>query len=278
MFVQSISKTKTRIAYHNPWTNSSENQAFASMAEAAARIGVELAACASHEDIEACNPDFVISLATAVPKVVDLPTYLVVHEPKSYLFEQPQRLRNILSYDGYLTISDRLERFIRDFSHGVGRPSEPGFFFNTPQTNDLRSDWRRPDRASTLRVAYFGTNWNRRMPLLFRTLDRLELLRIHGPEGSWRKEGLKSYAGPVPFDGAGPQRIYAECRPRPRAHGRALAAGGHRLESHIRNFERRRRLDLPGHAVGPQVVRRQRALFRSRAAGRIGRPARPRAF
>ena len=142
---------------------------------------------------------------------MDLPTYLVVHEPKSYLFEQPQRLRNILSYDGYLTISDRLERFIRDFSHGVGRPSEPGFFFNTPQTTDLRSDWRQPNRPATLRVAYFGTNWNRRTPLLFRALDRLELLRIHGPEGSWRKEGLKSYAGPVPFDGAGPQRIYAEC-------------------------------------------------------------------
>ena len=200
-----------RVAYHNPWVESSENQAFASMAAAGARVGVDLVACADAAQIEACRPDFVISMATAVPKVADFPTYLAVHEPKSYLFEQPQRLRNILSYDGYLTIVDRLQRFVRDFSYGVGRPEDPGFFFNTPQVSPLACDWRQANRAQTLRVVYFGTNWNRRMPLLFRALDPMGIARIHGPEASWRGEALSSYQGPVAFDGMGPQRIYAEC-------------------------------------------------------------------
>jgi hypothetical protein len=200
-----------RIAYHNPWTDSSENQAFMSMAEAGRRIGVQLVACANAQDIDACRPDFVLSVASSVPKVSDHPTYLNVHEPKSYLFDQPQRLRNILSYDGYLTISDRLERFIRDFCYGTGRHEEPGFFFLTPQVSALRCEWERPDRAETLRVAYFGTNWNRRMPLLFRALDPMGIAHIHGPEASWKGESLASYKGPVAFDGVGPQRIYAEC-------------------------------------------------------------------
>jgi len=200
-----------RIAFYNPWENSSENQAFMSMAEAGARIGVDLVACANAADIDRCGPDFVLSVATSVPKVTDHPAYLNLHEPKSYLFNEPQRLRNILTYDGYVTISDRLDRFIADICSGVGRREEPGFFFLTPQRSELRSDWDQADRAATLRVAYFGTNWNRRMPLLFRALDRLGIARIHGPRASWEPENLSSYAGPVAFDGVGPQRVYAEC-------------------------------------------------------------------
>lgn len=37
------------------------------------------------------------------------------------------------------------------------------------------------------------------------------IARIDGPQASWRDERLASYAGPVAFDGVGPQRVYAEC-------------------------------------------------------------------
>ena len=200
-----------RIAYHNPWIQSSENQGYMSMAEAARRIGVELVACGDETAIEVCRPDFVLSVSTAIAKVTDFPTYLTVHEPKAYLLEQPQRVRNLFSYDGYLTISDSLVRFVRDFCYGVGRAEEPGFCYLTPQVSGLRTDWQAVVKGDALRVVYFGTNWNRRMPLLFRALDRTGILGIHGPEASWREEGYASYRGPVPFDGVSPQRIYAEC-------------------------------------------------------------------
>lgn len=199
-----------RIAYHNPWVNSSENQAFMSMQEAGLRIGVELFDCANEDQIEACRPDFVIAVATSVPKITDFPTYVTVHEPKSYLFDMQGRIRNLFSFDGYLTISDSLDRFIRDFTAAVGRTEEPGFFFLTPQVSTLQCAWADPDRAETLKVVYFGTNWNRRIPLLFRALDPMQVMRIHGPEASWRREDLASYRGPVAFDGIGPQRAYAE--------------------------------------------------------------------
>ena len=101
-----------RIAYHNPWANASENQAYMSMAEAARRIGVDLVACTDETEIEACRPDFVLTVASSVPKITDFPTYLTVHEPKALFLEQPVRTRNLLSFDGYLTISDSLARFI----------------------------------------------------------------------------------------------------------------------------------------------------------------------
>ena len=200
-----------RIAYHNPWTQSSENQVYMSMAAAARRIGVELVACTDEDEIEACRPDFVLSVASAMAKITDFPTYLTVHEPKAYLLDQPERIRNLFSYDGYLTISDSLKRFIRDFCFGVGREEEPGFCYLTPQVSEIRTDWDNIQRSSALRVVYFGTNWKRRMPLLFRALDRTGIFCIHGPEESWRGEKYTSYCGPVAFDGSGPQHRYAEC-------------------------------------------------------------------
>jgi hypothetical protein len=55
-----------RIAYHNPWVSSSENQIYMSMAEAGRRIGIDLVACADEKDIEACRPDFVLAVASSV--------------------------------------------------------------------------------------------------------------------------------------------------------------------------------------------------------------------
>jgi hypothetical protein len=205
-----------RVAYHNPWVNSSENQIYMSMAEAGRRIGINLIACADEKDIAACRPDFVLTVASSVAKITDFPTYLTVHEPPALFLEQPQRMRNLFSFDGYLTVSDSLVRFIKDFCAGVGRAEEPGFCYLTPQVCDLRCDWTRADLPDTLRVVYFGTNWNSRMPVLFRALDSMGILHIQGPEKSWAFARYASYRGPADFDGIAPQRAYA-------AHGIGLA-------------------------------------------------------
>ena len=181
-----------------------------SMREAATRIGVNLIACQNAEDIDAADPDFVISMTSVQPKISRYPTYVNLHEPTLYLHALPNRFRNLFSYDGYLTISDSLERLCRDMTSGVGHQEMPGFFYCTPQINALRFDWEAPGIADRLRVVYFGTNWSPRMPHLFRALDATGVLRIHGPTHSWQTQGLSSYAGPVPFDGVGPQRAYAQ--------------------------------------------------------------------
>jgi Glycosyl transferase family 2 len=180
-----------------------------SMREAATRIGIELIACRNAAEIDAADPDFVISMTSVQPKISRYPTYVNLHEPSLYLHAL-NRFRNLLSYDGYLTISDSLERLCRDMTAGVGHEERPGFFYCTPQINALQFDWEAPAVASRLRVVYFGTNWSPRMPHLFHALDATGVLRIHGPTPSWEGQGLSSYAGPVPFDGVGPQRTYAQ--------------------------------------------------------------------
>jgi hypothetical protein len=65
-----------KIAYLNPWKNAAENQAYKSLAIGAARIGHVLVYCRVPEDVERARPDFVLFVASSVPKVVDFRTYL----------------------------------------------------------------------------------------------------------------------------------------------------------------------------------------------------------
>jgi hypothetical protein len=199
-----------KIAYMNPWENSAENQAYLSLAAGAAKLDIKLIDCRVAEDIENLRPDFVISVASSIPKVADYPSYLTLHEPRRRFLENEFYLRNLLTYDGFLTISDRLRRFAKDVCFGAGRQTEVGFYYNTSQRSELHADIEAAVRDDRLRVGYFGTNWDHRLPMLFRTLDRRAILRIHGPTASWAQEGYQSYVGPLPFDGEAPQRAYSQ--------------------------------------------------------------------
>jgi len=199
-----------KIAYMNPWDNAAENQAYRSLCIGAKRLGIELIDCRVAEDIEAVSPDFAISVASSIPKAADCPTYLTLHEPRRRFMESEFYLNNLLTYDGFLTISDRLLRFAKDICFGVGRQTEVGFYYNTPQKSELQADIEDAVRNDGLRIGYFGTNWDRRAPELFRALDRRAILRIHGPRASWEQECYSSYVGALPFDGEAPQRAYAE--------------------------------------------------------------------
>lgn len=197
-----------KIGFLNPWSSAAESQAAVSQRIAAQRIGVTLITAKDERDLDSSAVDFVISVASSVPKVYDCPSYLNVHEPTSRFLQNEFYLKNLMTYDGYLTISDSLRRFIRDLSFGIGRPDDPGFYFDTPQKSETSADLPQIVKAGDLRIVYFGTNWDRRSPRLFELLDTKDVLRIHGPRHSW-PIGLISYAGPLPFDGVSPQKTYA---------------------------------------------------------------------
>ena len=218
-----------KIGFLNPWSNAAENQCYMSQAIAARRIGLELVGCKNESELEASGVEFVISAASSVPKICDYPTYLNVHEPTSRFRENDFYLKNLMTYDGYLTISDSLQRFVRDVSFGIGRPDEPGFYFETAQRSDTRANIPEIVKQANLQVVYCGTNWDRRLPELFDLLDAKGILRIHGPVHSW-PAGLMSYAGPLPFDGIGPQVTYASF-----GIGLALLSTNHLREDVISN-------------------------------------------
>ena len=198
-----------KIAYHNPHHDASGSRAFKHLRDAGRSLGLGLFDCADERDIDACNPDFVLSVSTEVAKIVDRPSYLALLQPKAQTLEDPGRLKNILSYDGYLTVSDSLARFVGDFSHGLGSIEAAGFFRPTPRRSDLRFDWGRRDFATNLKVVYCGTNQAGDMPILFRALSPTGILRSHGPAGDWAGFPETCYRGAIPSDMHGPQRCYA---------------------------------------------------------------------
>src|SRR6516225_10875683 len=197
-----------RIAFLNPWSNASENQAFRSLEIAAARIGHELLPCANSDDLEQATPDFVLAVASIQPKLTKFPTYGVIHEPRDRFLANKEYFHNLLTYDGYLTISDTLRAFLTHLLYGVGRPASIGHYYITCQENVADPDFLARLERGQVRLTYFGTNWDRRRTRFFQLLSKLDGVEIYGPQNAWEGISSTAYKGTLPFDGVSPQDTY----------------------------------------------------------------------
>jgi hypothetical protein len=199
-----------RIGYLNPYREAAESQAFFSLAMAAGRIGHELVHVTNSDEIIEASPDFVLAVASPQPKTTAVPTFGVIHEPRERFCRNQGYFENLLTYDGYLTISETLHRFLTALCAGTGRPQHVGYFFHhTAQRQSIGCNLEKVAGAGAVRLCYFGTNWDRRDRPLFRALSRRPYMRIYGPEHSWDYLGGSAYCGSVPFDGRSVQRVYA---------------------------------------------------------------------
>jgi hypothetical protein len=198
-----------KIAFLNPWRNHAENQAFNSIRIAAERLGHVLVHCSNSIEIEGRNPDFVLATASTQPKLTRHPTFGVIHEGRQRFLLSREFFTNLLTYDGYLTISDNIRRFLDNVFVGIGRRCEIGFYYNVPHRVTISTPV--PELASErrIKITYFGTNWDKRQWELFQRLDREGLVEIYGPGAAWADLSGGSYRGSVPFDGEAPQRTYA---------------------------------------------------------------------
>lgn len=218
-----------RIGYLNPWSDTAENQAFFSLREAAVGLGHELISMSTSDEIIAASPDFVIAIASGQPKTTHIPTFASVHEPRLRYWEDEAYFKNLLTYDGYLTISDSLRDFLKAFCAGFGKEPHIGYYYNTPQRQNISADVASLAATSRMGVCYFGTNWDVRSRPLFRELSRRDYFEARGPEKSWRylKRG---YYGSVPFDGKSVQATYAA-----RGAGLVVLSRNHALDDVISN-------------------------------------------
>jgi hypothetical protein len=226
-----MTQTSYRIGFLNPWKDKAENQAFQSLQEAARRIGHEYVHVTTSDEILAANLDFVMAVASTQPKLTPVPTFGAIHEPRTRFWEKPEYFDNLLTYDGYLTISDSLVAFLNAFCAGAGKPQHVGAYYNTPQRQtELATDIEALAARGALGLCYFGTNWDPRTRPLFRALVQRPFMRIYGPQGSWDYLQGEKYFGSPAFDGHGPQKEYA-------AHGVGLAvlSRGHALDDVISN-------------------------------------------
>lgn len=125
-----------RIAYLNPQKSDADRR-FAALAEAGRGQGADIVACANEVDIAASNVDFVLSASGAVPKMVDLPSYLIVAEPKQHYLESQFHMRNLMTYDGFVTSSDNTRRFLTNIEFGIRRHGEVCFLGAAPDALEV---------------------------------------------------------------------------------------------------------------------------------------------
>lgn len=198
-----------RIGYLNPWTLAAENHASMSLQVAARRIGHEIIPATNSDELLAANVDFVIAVASTQPRTTEIPTFANIHEARTRWWESESYFSNLLTYDGYLTISDTLRIFVRSFASGFGKDTQIGEFFSSPQRQQMRADIAGLGARNAINLCYFGTNWDPRSRPLFRELAKRSYMQVRGPEQSWQHLPREAYYGSVPFDGQSVQAVYA---------------------------------------------------------------------
>jgi hypothetical protein len=225
-----MTKASYRIGFLNPWRDKAENQAFRSLKEGAARVGHTLVHVTTSDEVLAANLDFVIAVASTQAKLTGVPTFGAIHEPRQRFWEKPEYFQNLLTYDGYMTIADSLHKFLNAFCAGAGKPQHVGYYYNTPQRQEIGAEVEALAGRGELSLCYFGTNWDPRSRPLFRALVKKDYMRVYGPQESWDYLQGEKYFGSPAFDGNAVQKEYAR-------HGVGLAvlSRGHALDDVISN-------------------------------------------
>lgn len=196
-----------RIAIQHPYSGKGEHQSVASIILAAKKLGIVAKEFRDSLDIIEFDPDFVLALSHMDPKLTPIPTYGILTAP-SLFYEVPRIVRNILTYDAYLTITDNMKQWLSDVSFGARKTHTPiGFYYNTALP--LIDKLTKPN-LSNPKLMYIGTNWDGgRHNELFSLLAQEEYLRLYGPKTSWQ-DFPEHYAGFLPFDGTSVLNTYRD--------------------------------------------------------------------
>jgi hypothetical protein len=142
------------IALINSWPNlenSAEMSFIRRFRRVAEKLGHRTFAVVTSDDIEACNPDFVIALDEISPKLTSVPTFGAMWTPPLLYHREARRSRSILSYDGYLVGSDPIRSYLKDFefSLGITKPKSEFLFLPT-----VSSETVPPRRGSRWELGY----------------------------------------------------------------------------------------------------------------------------
>lgn len=83
------------------------------------RIKVNVKFFYNNDNILSYQPDCVIVTSPQDAKLTPFPTYGLINSARDEYLELPRYLRNILTYDGYFTVSPRLKQMLEDVMFGA---------------------------------------------------------------------------------------------------------------------------------------------------------------
>jgi hypothetical protein len=188
-----------KIAIHNHFAGQkvAETGLSRRIHEAARHLGWEAAEVSSSAEINGFCPDFVLALHFRTPKLTRYPTYGCMWNPPTFFAKDDRFIKNILSYNGYLSSSAPITAWLKDILY-----SRHKNYFVAPFYTSCHCVPYRPPQIERPRVLYAGTGWDgARFQPLFERLDREPYMEIYGPRKAWRYI-RRAYRGLLPFDGS----------------------------------------------------------------------------
>ncbi|HEY9641311.1 MAG TPA: glycosyltransferase family A protein [Coleofasciculaceae cyanobacterium] len=187
-----------KVAIQNPFAGQfvAETELSRRICLAANRLGWETAEVQTSAEIKACQPDFVIALHNNSPKLAEYPTYGCMWNPPSFFEGTEKYVKHVLSYDGYLTSSPAIDRWL----HHLLYPT-PKVFLTAPFYTSCPQNQYQPPDLATPRLVYLGSNWDGlRFQELFEQLDHQDYLQVYGNPDGWRYLH-HAYQCALPYDG-----------------------------------------------------------------------------
>lgn len=190
-----------RIAVLNSWPNleySAEREFIARLKLACSNLGWTCIEVVTSEDVLNAQADCVIVTHEFSPKLTEIPTIGLLWSPPDFYRDDPTRVRNILSYDGYLAGSESVRDYLADLLFSTGKnspvsdwdflPTAPGTEFRPPDLNDPS-------------LFYAGVHWDgNRHGKLIKGLSAGLPVAFYGDPAKWARFGA-AYKGRIPFDG-----------------------------------------------------------------------------
>ena len=192
------SQISMKIAIQNPFTGQlvAETELSRRIFLAAINLGWEAIEAQTSYEIKAFQPDFAIALHNNSPKLSECPTYGCMWNPPSFFEGTEKYVKNVLSYDGYLTSSKAIDRWLHHLLYNT-----PKVFFTAPFYTSCPQNQYQTPQLKDLRLAYLGSNWDGlRFQQLFEGLDHQDYMEVYGNPAGW-KHLTQAYKGVIPYDG-----------------------------------------------------------------------------
>lgn len=190
-----------RIAVLNSWPNleySAEREFIARLELACLNLGWTCIEVATSDEISIAEPDCIIVTHEYSPKLTQVPTIGLLWNPPDYFRDDPLRVRNILSYDGYLAGSDSVREYLEDLLFSTNKNSPVSKFDVLPTAPS--TEFREPN-LSEPSLFYAGVHWDgKRHEGLIKMLCARLPISFYGDPSKWARFGT-AYKGRIPFDG-----------------------------------------------------------------------------
>ena len=175
-----------------------ETELLQRFAIAARNLGWQVLEAVTSDDIMRFRPDCILATHYSSPKLTEFITLGMMTNPVQYFGDSEEHIRNILSYDGYLSGSPRITQYLRDLLFPIDKRtpiSDFPFLLSTHETEFIE----RP--AGDRRLFYVGTRWDAgRHGSLFEKLSKRVPLDVYGPANRWAGVDC-NYRGEIRGDG-----------------------------------------------------------------------------